>query len=51
MFGTDEDDDACKDLVGGPVETIGIKGGHHFDGDYPALAKRIVDGLDRRMSR
>ncbi|PLK69794.1 type IV secretory pathway protein AcvB [Rhizobium sp. TH135] len=51
MFGTDEEDDACKDLVGGPVETIGIKGGHHFDGDYPALAKRIVDGLDRRMSR
>ncbi len=51
MFGTDEDDDACKDLVGGRVETIGIKGGHHFDGDYPALAKRIVDGLDKRTSR
>lgn len=50
MFGTDEDEDACKDLVGGPVETIGIKGGHHFDGDYPALAKRIIDGLDKRTS-
>ncbi len=51
MYGTDEDDDACKDLVGGPVETIGIKGGHHFDGDYPALAKRILDGLDKRLSK
>jgi type IV secretory pathway VirJ component len=51
MYGTDEDDDACKDLVGGPIETVGIKGGHHFDGDYPALAKRIVDGLDKRTSR
>lgn len=51
MYGTDEDDDACKDLVGGPVETIGIKGGHHFDGDYPALAKRIIDGLEKRTSR
>ncbi|EKF56972.1 virulance and acid tolerance protein [Agrobacterium albertimagni AOL15] len=49
MFGTEEEDDACKQLVGGPVETIGIKGGHHFDGDYPALAKRILDGLDKRM--
>jgi type IV secretory pathway VirJ component len=51
MYGTDEEDDACKDLVGGPVETIGIKGGHHFDGDYPALAKRIIDGLEKRMPR
>lgn len=51
MFGTEEEDDACKQLVGGPVETIGIKGGHHFDGDYPALAKRILDGLDSRMAK
>jgi type IV secretory pathway VirJ component len=50
MFGTDEDDDACKDLVGSKVETIGIKGGHHFDGNYPALADRIAVGLDRRLS-
>jgi type IV secretory pathway VirJ component len=51
MYGTEEDDDACKTLVGGPVETIGIKGGHHFDGDYPALAKRIIDGLAKRLSQ
>jgi len=51
MYGTDEDDDACKTLVGGPVETIGIKGGHHFDENYPALAKRILDGLDKRLTR
>lgn len=49
VYGTEEEDDACKDLVGGPVETIGIKGGHHFDGDYPALAKRILDGLEKRL--
>jgi type IV secretory pathway VirJ component len=51
MYGTEEDDDACKDLVGGPIETIGIKGGHHFDGDYQALAKRILDGLEKRLSK
>jgi type IV secretory pathway VirJ component len=49
VYGTDEEDDACKDLVGGPVETIGIKGGHHFDEDYPALAKRILNGLEKRL--
>lgn len=49
MYGTEEDDDACKALVGGPIEAIGIKGGHHFDGDYPALAKRILAGLDKRL--
>lgn len=51
MYGTEEDDDACKALVGGPVETIGIKGGHHFDGDYPALANRILDGLEKRLPK
>lgn len=51
MYGTDEEDDACKDLVGGPVETIGIKGGHHFDENYSALAKRIMDGLQNRLQR
>ncbi|QEE45452.1 virulence factor family protein [Rhizobium sp. WL3] len=49
MFGSQEDDDACRDLVGSKVETIGIDGGHHFDGNYPALAKRITDGLDKRL--
>ncbi|MFN3719814.1 MAG: virulence factor family protein [Rhizobium rhizophilum] len=49
MFGTQEDDDACRALVGSKVETIGIDGGHHFDGNYPALAKRITDGLENRL--
>jgi type IV secretory pathway VirJ component len=51
MFGTDEEDDACRALVGSQVETIAIKGGHHFDGDYPALASRITEALDKRLPR
>lgn len=50
-FGTDEEDDACRDLVGSKVETMEIKGGHHFDGNYPALAQRIMDGLTKRLAR
>ncbi|THV11603.1 virulence factor family protein [Rhizobium rhizophilum] len=49
MYGSQEEDDACRDLVGSKVETIGTDGGHHFDGNYPALAKRITDGLDKRL--
>lgn len=50
FYGADEEDDACRDLKGTTVETVEIDGGHHFDGDYPALAKRISDGLARRMT-
>jgi type IV secretory pathway VirJ component len=28
-----------------PIET---KGGHHFGGDYQALARRIIQGYERR---
>lgn len=50
FYGADEEDDACRDLKGTQVETVEIDGGHHFDGDYPALAKRISDGLAKRMT-
>ncbi|UJW75100.1 virulence factor family protein [Rhizobium sp. SL42] len=49
FYGSDEEDDACRDLVGSDVETQEIAGGHHFDGNYEALAKRITDGLARRV--
>ncbi|WP_159953268.1 AcvB/VirJ family lysyl-phosphatidylglycerol hydrolase [Rhizobium sp. 18065] len=49
FYGSDEEDDACRDLVGSDVETQEIAGGHHFDGNYQALAKRITDGLARRI--
>lgn len=51
FYGADEEDDACRDLVGSPVETVELQGGHHFDGDYPALAKQIVDGLSKRLNQ
>jgi type IV secretory pathway VirJ component len=29
---------------------VPIKGGHHFDGDYAALTRRVLDALDRRLA-
>jgi len=48
--GKDEPDSLCRapELAG--VERITTSGGHHFDGDYPALARRILEGLERRAA-
>lgn len=51
MYGTDEDDDPCPTLKDKGVETVAIDGGHHFDEDYEALGKRILDSLKGRLSR
>lgn len=48
FYGREETDSACPSLAGTSAEVVETKGGHHFDGNYPALATRIVDGLDQR---
>ena len=50
IYGTDESDDACPTLKGKGIELIGINGGHHFDGDYEALAQRILTSLQGRLA-
>jgi type IV secretory pathway VirJ component len=30
------------------AEVVRTEGGHHFDGDYDALAQRILEGARRR---
>jgi phosphatidylglycerol lysyltransferase len=47
FYGTDEDETACRFLEG-KAEVIRTTGGHHFDGNYSALAQRILDGFRRR---
>ncbi|TDK34364.1 virulence factor family protein [Rhizobium deserti] len=51
VYGTDEDDDPCPDLKARGVETVPIEGGHHFDEDYEALGKRIVESLLTRLKK
>ena len=50
IYGTDEDDDACPTLKDSGAEVVGIDGGHHFDENYEALTKMIVDGFRKRIS-
>jgi type IV secretory pathway VirJ component len=50
FYGSGEGDSACQHLKGSGVDVIETAGGHHFDGNYEALAMRILDGLDRRVA-
>ncbi|MCX5515553.1 hypothetical protein C3941_07120 [Kaistia algarum] len=50
FYGSGEGDSACSRLKGSGVDVIETAGGHHFDGNYEALAMRILDGLDRRVA-
>jgi type IV secretory pathway VirJ component len=45
VYGTDEEADTGCTAFKPPAQIIGIKGGHHFDGDYRALADRIYARL------
>lgn len=48
VYGAEEEDTLCTapELAG--AEIIRTAGGHHFDGDYRALAAHILDGARRR---
>ena len=49
FYGVDEPDTLCRAPQLAGVEIIRTSGGHHFDGDYRALAHKIVDGAARRL--
>lgn len=48
FYGRDEGDTACPALAQRGVETFRRNGGHHFDGNYAAVADLIVAGLKQR---
>lgn len=50
IYGAAEDGSPCPGLAASGAEVIETKGGHHFDGDYKALADAILAGLDRRRA-
>ena len=45
IYGTEEDDALCPKLADIGVITNPMPGDHHFDEDYPGVAKRILDQL------
>ena len=48
VYGEQEEDTLCRDPALAGAEIIRTPGSHHFDGDYRALAQRILDGAERR---
>jgi type IV secretory pathway VirJ component len=48
VYGEDEPDTLCRDPALPGAEIVRTAGGHHFDGDYPALAQRILDAVAKR---
>lgn len=51
IYGVEEEDTACPDVAEIPGADVRSRsGGHHFDGDYRALNRLIVDRLDQLLS-
>ncbi|MEZ5935759.1 MAG: AcvB/VirJ family lysyl-phosphatidylglycerol hydrolase [Alphaproteobacteria bacterium] len=50
VYGEEEEDSLCRAPLFQKAELIETRGGHHFDGDYQALARRILDGYEKRRS-
>jgi type IV secretory pathway VirJ component len=42
IYGEDEQDSLCPKLDPAKFKVVKVKGGHHFDGDYAALANQIL---------
>jgi type IV secretory pathway VirJ component len=51
IYGTEDDEEACKGLAASGVEVLGIEGGHHFDEDYEKLAQYILTALKARLAK
>ena len=47
VYGQDERDSLCPELAPVNARAIALSGGHHFGGDYDALAARILDALPK----
>lgn len=50
FYGTDDEDDACHASKTPGVQLIPVDGGHHFDGNYEALAAQILSDLATRLA-
>ena len=45
VYGREDSDSACADRLVHRATILRTEGGHHFDGDYAALAKTMLDRL------
>ncbi len=49
--GDDGSEPICASLPGSHITSIGVPGGHHFNGDYQSLADTIIDNLKKIETR
>ena len=47
IYGQEERDSLCPQLAPTHVRALSLAGGHHFGGDYEALAARILESVPR----
>jgi type IV secretory pathway VirJ component len=50
FYGEEEEDTLCRAPELAAAEVVRTEGGHHFGGDYQALASRILEGAARRLA-
>ncbi|HEV7439151.1 MAG TPA: AcvB/VirJ family lysyl-phosphatidylglycerol hydrolase [Methylobacterium sp.] len=43
LYGSAEKEPGCTDELLSAVRKLRLEGGHHFDGDYPGIARRILE--------
>jgi type IV secretory pathway VirJ component len=51
IYGLEEKDSLCPQLSPAHAHAMPLAGGHHFDGEYNALAARILDAMPRPGSQ
>ncbi|MDG9759358.1 virulence factor family protein [Pseudomonas sediminis] len=51
IYGSEEAAESGCTEAGAPGEQLMIKGGHHFDGDYAALAQKMLAAIKARQPR
>ena len=50
LYGQGEKQDPCADMAGATMQAREVGKGHHFSGDYSALADAIVQGVSSSLS-
>jgi len=50
VYGADEKDTLCPTLVNTGIDIVKTTGNHHFDGDYDALAGKIIAGWKKEIA-
>ncbi|MFP6561440.1 virulence factor family protein [Paraburkholderia sp. B3] len=50
VYGADEKDTLCPALANTGMDIVKTNGSHHFDGNYGALAAKIIEGWEKEIA-